>query len=61
MQRQLSQIIPLNNLIFVIGTFFFKRHNNPPLAKYPTFFNAAESGSGKSTFINLIIKNLNSG
>jgi len=63
MQRQISEIVPLTNLIFVIGTYYFQKGTNKFVLKLhpPFFIFLAESGSGKSTFIKLMIKNFKTG
>jgi ABC-type transport system involved in cytochrome bd biosynthesis fused ATPase/permease subunit len=66
MQRKLNEIVPLNQCVFVIGNsfsfllftfnYFFLQEGS-----HNIFLILAESGSGKSTFIKLLIKNLNQG
>jgi ABC-type dipeptide/oligopeptide/nickel transport system ATPase subunit len=65
MRRKLNEIVPLTQCVFVIGntTIFIRFFKTISLQTFNyIFFNiSAESGSGKSTFIKLLIKNLNQG
>ncbi|MBM3939259.1 MAG: ATP-binding protein [Sphingomonadales bacterium] len=52
-KRTLNEILPLSQLVFVIGNYLSLHHDKININK--TLF-LAESGSGKSTFLNTLIQ-----
>lgn len=68
MERDLSQIIPLSNLVFIIGKptplgIKYKKKHIKKINEinFIFFLLKAESGAGKSTFIKQLISHLNLG